>query len=79
MTENGLFILGRPDTHPHDILWAIHDIKNHGRSEGEESFGEFSVTVDGRAESDAVSLHVSLIRACVRGIRLLNPSEAFAY
>ena len=27
MIENGLFILGGPETHPHDILWAIHDEK----------------------------------------------------
>ena len=27
MTENGLFILGRPETQLHDILWAIHDGK----------------------------------------------------
>ena len=39
MTENGLFILGRPETQLHDILWAVHDGKNHGRSEGEENIG----------------------------------------
>ena len=27
MTENGLFVLGGPETHPHDILWAVHDVK----------------------------------------------------
>ena len=36
----------------HDILWAVHDGKNHGRSEGEENIGEFSVTVGGRGPSD---------------------------
>ena len=36
MTENGLFILGGPETQLHDILWAVHDGKNRGRSEGEE-------------------------------------------
>jgi hypothetical protein len=45
MTENGLFILGGPGMHLHDILWAVHDGKNHGRSDGEENFGEFPVTV----------------------------------
>ena len=45
MTNNGLFVLGEPETHLHDILWAIHDGKNHGRSEGEENFGEFPITV----------------------------------
>ena len=62
MIDNGLFVLGGPETQPHDILWAVHDGKNHGRSEGEENFGEFPVR--GRA------IRVSLVhvRACVRGI-----------
>ena len=47
------FCLGRAGTHLHDILWAIHDGKNHGRSEGEEYIGEFTVTVGGRGPSDA--------------------------
>ena len=53
MTENGLFILGGPETQLHYILWAVHDGKNHGRSEGEENFGELPVTVGGRGASDA--------------------------
>ena len=53
MTENGLFVLGSPETQLHDILWAVHDGKNCGRSEGEENFGEFPVTVGGRVLSDA--------------------------
>ena len=39
MTENGLFVLGGPETQLHDILWAVHDEKNDGRSEGEENMG----------------------------------------
>ena len=66
MTENGLFVLGGPETQLHDILWVVHDRKNRGRSEGEENFGEFPVTweVGGRA------MRVSLVhvRACVRGV-----------
>ena len=27
MTGNGLFVLGGPEAHLHDILWAIHDGK----------------------------------------------------
>ena len=27
MTENGLFVLGEPQTQLHDILWAVHDGK----------------------------------------------------
>ena len=48
MTENGLFILGEPETQLHDILWVVHDEKNRGRSEGGENIGEFPVTVGGR-------------------------------
>ena len=66
MTENGLFVLGGPETQLHDILWAVHDGKNRGRSEGEENFGEFQLQweVGGRA------MRVSLVhvRACVRGV-----------
>ena len=66
MTENGLFVLGGPETQLHDILWAVHDGKNRGRSEGEENFGEFPVTVGGRGRA----MHVSLmhVRVCVRGV-----------
>ena len=68
MTENGLFVLGGPETQLHDILWAIHDGKNRGRSEGEENIGVFRVTVGGRGREMRVSLvHV---RACVRGLGL---------
>ena len=48
MTENGLFVLGGPETQLHDILWAVHGEKNHGRSEGEENIGVFPATVGGR-------------------------------
>ena len=48
MTEIGLFVLGGPETQLHDILWAVHDGKNHGRSEGEENFGELPVMVEER-------------------------------
>ena len=56
MTENGLFILGGPETQLHDILWAVHDGENHGRSEGEENIGVFPVTVAGRGRTMRVSL-----------------------
>ena len=62
MTENGLFVLGGLETQLHDILWAVHDGKNRGRSEGEENFGELPVTVGGRGRSDASS---SCTYACV--------------
>ena len=57
MTENGLFVLGGLETQLYDILWAIHDGKNRGRSEGEENFGELPVTVGGRGTSDARFSH----------------------
>ena len=53
MTENGLFILGRLETQLPDILWAVHDGKNRGRSEGEENIGEFPVMMGGRGPTDA--------------------------
>ena len=53
MTENGLFVLGGPETQLYDILWAVHDGKNRGRSEGAENIGESPVTVGGRGPSDA--------------------------
>ena len=65
MTENGLFILGGPETQLHDIIWAVHDGKNHVRSEGEEDFGEFLVTVGGRGPIDARFSHTRA-RVCAR-------------
>ena len=72
MTENGLFVLGGPETQLHDILWAVHDGKNRGRSEGEENIGVFPVTVGGRGRAMHEGLHVSLVRArvWVRGVGL---------
>ena len=52
MIENGLFVLGGPETQLHDILWAVHDGKNRGRSEGAENIKESPVTVGGRGPSD---------------------------
>ena len=63
MTKNGHFFLGRPETQLHDILWAVHDGKNHGRSEGEENIVEFPITVGGRRPSDARFTH-TYARVC---------------
>ena len=62
MTENGLFVLGGPEMQLHDILWVVHEGKSHGRSEGEENFGELPVMVGGRGPSDACFSHT---RTCV--------------
>ena len=61
MTENELFVLGGPETQLHDILWAVHDPKNHGSSEGEENIGVFPVTVGVGAEQCAF---LSYTHAC---------------
>ena len=58
MTENGLFILGGSGTHLHDILSAVHNGENHGRSEGEENFGEFPITVGGQGRA----MHGGIVR-----------------
>ena len=69
MTENGLFILGGPETQLHDILWAVHNRKNRFRSEGEENVGVFPATVGGRGRAMHGGLRVSLVhlRPYVRG------------
>ena len=72
MTENGLFILGGPETQLHDILWAVHDGKNRGRSEGEENIGVFPVTVGGWGRAMHGGLRVSLIHAHPRGCEALG-------
>ena len=72
MTENGLFVLGGLEAQLHDILWAVHDGKNRGRSEGEENFGESPVTVGGRGRSDARFFRTY---ACVCEALALNEAE----
>ena len=63
MTENGLFILGGSEMQLHDILWAVDDGKNRGRSEGVENIGESPVTVGGRGPSHARFSH-TYARVC---------------
>ena len=73
MTENRPFVLGWTGTHLHDILWAVHDGKNHGRSEGKENFREFPVTVGGWGQAmhgRIVHFSRTRTRVCVRGIGL---------
>ena len=80
--ENGVFVLGGPETQLHEILRVVHDGKNHGRSKGEQNFREFPVTVGGQGRAMHGGFHVSLVhaRAWVRGVGIyLNPSKAFAY
>ena len=91
MTGNGLFILGGLGMHLHDILWAVHDGKNHGRSVGEENIGEFPLTVGGhgRAIQEGIACFSrTRTRVCVRrwaltepdqGVLLLKPSDCTSY
>ena len=74
MTKNGPFVPGGPETQQHDILWAVHDGKNRGRSEGEEIFGEFPVTVGGRGPSDARFSRTHM-RVCARHCALTEPER----
>ena len=68
MIENGLFILGGPETQQHDILWAVHDRKTVVEARARKISGSSQLrwVVRGRA------MRVSLVhvRAWVRGIRL---------
>ena len=74
MTENGLFVLGEPETQLHDILWAVHDEKNCGRSEGKENFVEFPVMVGGWGPSDACFSHTRT-HVCARHWSLTEPER----
>ena len=80
-----------PEPRLYDILWVVHDGKNHGRSEGKENIGEFPVTVGGRGRA----MHGGIARFSrthtrvgarhwaltepERGVRLLNPSDCTGY
>ena len=66
VTKPGIIIdvVGSAETQLHDILWAIHDGKNHGRSEGEENFGEFPVTVGGPGAEQCAFLSYTYARGC---------------
>ena len=52
----------------HDILWAVHDGENHGRSEGEENIG--GVPGYGGWSGAERCAFLSYVRACVRGVGL---------
>ena len=66
MTENGLFVLGGPETQLHDILWAIHYEKTMVEARGRKISGSSRL----RWEVGGRAMHVSLVhvRACVRGV-----------
>ena len=66
MTENGLFILGGPETQLHDIIWVAMTEKTvvEARARKISTSSRLRWVVGGRA------MHVSLahVRACVRGV-----------
>ena len=72
MTENGIFVLGGLETQLHDILWAVHDGKNHGRSESEENTRVFPVTVGGRGRAMHGGLPVSIVYTHAHGCEALG-------
>ena len=68
-------LLDGPETQLHDIIWAIHDGKNRGRSEGEENIGGV-LGYGGWSRAEQCAF-LSYTYARVRGVALkLNPSEA---
>ena len=73
MTENGLFILGGPETQLHDILWAVHDGKTMVEARARKISGSSRLwwVVGGRA------MRVSLVRAhvCARRCALTKPER----
>ena len=76
MAENGLLVLGGPEMQLHDILWAVHDGKNHGRSEGEENIREFPVTWGVGAERcTVVCTFLSCTRVGARRWALTEPER----
>ena len=83
MIENGIFVLGGLETQLHDILWAVYDGKNRGRSEGAENIGEFPVRWVVGGPSDArfsrtrtrVGARHWALTEPERGVRLLDPSD----
>ena len=73
MKENGLFILGGPETQLHDILWAVHDEKNMVEARARKISGcpQLRWVVGGRP------MRVSLVRTrvCARCWALTEPER----
>ena len=66
MTENGLFVLGGPETQLHDILWAVHDGKTVVEARARKISGSSRL----RWEVGGRAMRVSLVhvRACLQGV-----------
>ena len=86
--ENGLFLLGGLETHPHDILWAVHDVKIMVEVRARKFSGSSRLRlVVGAERCGVVCAFLSYARVCARhslteperGVRLLNPSDRTSY
>ena len=67
MTENGLFVLGGPETQLHDIRWVVYERKTMVEVRARKISREFPVTVGGRGPSDA-RFSCMYVRVC-KGLR----------
>ena len=82
VTENGLFVLGGPETQLHDILWAVHDGKTVVEARARKISGWSRLRWVVRAErctEVCAFLSYTYARGCEALGSKLNPSEAFAY
>ncbi len=73
MTENGLFVLGGPETQLHDILWAVHDGKNHVEVRGRKISGSSRLRWEVGAERCAF-LSYTYARVC-EALALTEPER----
>ena len=64
MIENGLFVLGGPETQLHDILWAVHDKKTVVEARAQKISGSPRLRWVVRGRAMCVSL--VQVRVCVR-------------
>ena len=64
MTENGLFVLGGPETQLHDIRWAVHDGKTVVEARGRKISGSCRLQWEVRGGAMRVSLVRT--RVCAR-------------
>ncbi len=63
MTENGLFVLGGPETQLHDILWAVHDGKTVVEARARKISGSSRLRWEVGAER-CVFLSYTHVRGC---------------
>ena len=72
MTENGLFVLGGPETQLHDILWAAHDEKTVVEARARKILGSSRLRWVVGAERCTKGLRISLVHVCawVQGVGL---------